>query len=70
MARLGLAGRTGPRVRSNRLARVATVLMIILGVFSILVSVTIAAIIIALGIAMYMLEWWLVRKFSRAATSD
>ena len=40
--------------------------MIALGVFSLLVSVTIAVIIIALGVAMYLFEWWLVRKFGRA----
>jgi hypothetical protein len=56
---------SGPRVRSSRLARVATVLMIVLGLLSILVSVTIAAILIALGIAMLLFEWWLKRKFSR-----
>lgn len=54
------------RVRSGRLTRTATLLMIALGVFSLLVSVTIAAIIIALGIAMYLFEWWMVRKFGRA----
>jgi orotate phosphoribosyltransferase len=55
-----------PRVRSGRLAKTAIALMIALGVFSLLVSVTIAAIIIALGVAMYLFEWWLVRKFGRA----
>jgi hypothetical protein len=57
------------RVRSGRLTKIATLLMIALGAFSLLVNVTIAAIIIALGVAMYLFEWWMVRRFGRA-TSD
>ncbi len=57
-------------MKSSRLARVATLLMIALGIFTVLVSVTIAAIIIALGVAMLLFEWWMVRKFRRIATSD
>jgi hypothetical protein len=62
---------SAPRVRSGRLAKVAIALMIALGVFSLLVDVTVAVIIIALGVAMYVFEWWLVRRVRRAApTSD
>lgn len=58
------------RVRTGRLAKVATALMIALGVFTLLVSVTIAAIIIALGVAMYLFEWLMVRKFGRAKAAS
>ncbi len=44
-------------------------LMIALGAFTILVNLTIAVTIIALGVAMYLFEWWLTRKVGRAATS-
>ena len=47
----------------------ATVLMIVLGAFALLVNVTIAAILIALGVAMYLFEWWLKRRFSGSATT-
>jgi hypothetical protein len=43
--------------------------MIALGVFALLVSVVIAVIIIALGVAMYLFEWWLVRKAGSAAAT-
>jgi hypothetical protein len=56
---------SGPRLRSGRLARIAIGLMIVLGVFTIIVSVPIAIILIALGVAMYLFEWWLVRGASR-----
>ena len=60
---------SAPRVRSGRLARVAVILMVALGVFSLLVSEILAAVLIALGVAMYLFEWWLVRKFGRASRS-
>jgi uncharacterized membrane protein len=59
-----------PRVKSGRLARVAIGLMIVLGLFSIVVSVPIAIILIALGVTMYLFEWWLVRKANRAQADD
>ena len=58
---------SAPRVRSGRLARAAIVLMVVLGVFTILVSEALAIILICLGVAMYLLEVWLVRKFQRAS---
>lgn len=61
---------SAPRVRSGRLTRVATLLMIVLGLVTILISVAVAAIIIALGAAMYLFEWWLVRKVRRAAEEE
>ncbi len=57
-----------PRVRSSRLTKVAIALMIALGVFTLLVDAVIAVVIIALGVAMYLFEWWLVRR-ARAASS-
>ena len=56
---------SAPRVRSGRITRIATVLMIVLGVLTIFVNDVVAAIIIALGVAMYLFEWWLVRKVAR-----
>ncbi|MDA4134640.1 MAG: hypothetical protein OK441_03620 [Thaumarchaeota archaeon] len=44
------------RVRSGRFTRYATLLMIALGVASILVNTTLAAVIIALGVAMFLFE--------------
>jgi hypothetical protein len=61
---------SAPRVRSGRLAKVAIALMIALGVFSLLVDVTVAVIIIVLGVAMYVFEWWLVRRVRRAAPTS
>lgn len=58
---------SAPRVRSGRLTRIATALMIALGVVTIFINEVVAAIIIALGVAMYLFEWWLVRKVARAA---
>jgi hypothetical protein len=43
--------------------------MIALGVFSFLVNEAVAAILIALGVAMYLFEWWLVRKVERASAA-
>ncbi|MDA4131633.1 MAG: hypothetical protein OK454_00710 [Thaumarchaeota archaeon] len=60
---------SAPKVRSGRLARAAMLLMIVLGVFSILVSVAVAAILIVLGAAMYLFEWWLVRKVRRSSAA-
>ena len=63
---------TSPKVRGGRLAKTATVLMLVLGAFTLLVNVTIAVIIIALGIAMYLFERYMVRRVGRtaSATSD
>ena len=58
---------SAPKVKSGRLARTAIVLMVALGVFTLLVSVTLAIILISLGVAMYLFEWWLVRKVERAS---
>jgi uncharacterized membrane-anchored protein len=60
---------SAPKVRSGRLARAAMLLMIILGVFSILISVAVAVILIVLGVAMYLFEWWLVRKVRNSSTA-
>ena len=51
-----------PRVRSSRLTRSATVLMVVLGLLTIFVNTTLAAVIIALGVAMYLFERHLVAK--------
>lgn len=56
---------SAPKVRSGRLARGAILLMIALGVFTILVNVPIAIILIALGVAMYLFERWLVRRVQK-----
>jgi hypothetical protein len=45
-----------PRVRSSRFARYASLTMVVLGVLSILVNTTVAAVIIVLGLAMYLSE--------------
>jgi hypothetical protein len=45
-----------PRVRSSRFARYASLMMVVLGVLSILVNTTVAAVIIVLGLAMYLSE--------------
>lgn len=58
---------SSPKVRSGRLTKIATGLMLVLGLVTILISVTVAAIIITLAVAMYLFEWWLVRKVARAA---
>ena len=55
-----------PKVRGSRLTRYATVMMIALGVLSILVNTTVAAIIIILGIAMYLFERRLVGSVQRS----
>jgi hypothetical protein len=51
-----------PRVRSSRFARYAILLMIVLGLLTILVNTTIAVVIIALGVGMYLFERLLVGK--------
>lgn len=51
-----------PRVRGSRLTRFATVMMLVLGFVSILVNTTLAAIIIALAVAMFLFEWLLVGR--------
>jgi hypothetical protein len=58
---------SAPKVKSGRLARTAILLMIALGAFSLLVNVAVAAILIALGVAMFLFELWLVRKVERAS---
>jgi hypothetical protein len=60
---------SAPKVKSGRLARASILLMIALGVFSFLVNEAVAAILIALGVAMYLFEWWLVRKVERASAA-
>jgi len=55
-----------PRVRSSRFARYATLLMIVLGVLTILVSTILAVVIIALGVAMFLFERRLVGREDRA----
>jgi len=45
-----------PRVRSGRFTLYATLLMIALGLLTILVNTTVAAVIIALGVAMFLFE--------------
>jgi hypothetical protein len=61
---------SAPRMKSGRMARAAILLMIGLGVFSILVSVALAIILICLGVAMFLLEVWLVRKVARVPKDD
>jgi len=56
-----------PRVRSGRFTRYATLMMIALGVVTILVNTTLAAVIIALGVAMFLFERVLVGAGDRAA---
>jgi uncharacterized membrane protein YfbV (UPF0208 family) len=56
-----------PRVRSGRFTRYATLMMIALGVVTILVNTTLAAVIIALGVAMFLFERALVGAGDRAA---
>jgi hypothetical protein len=58
---------SAPKVKSGRLARTAILLMLVLGAFSLLVNVVVAVILIGLGVAMYLFEWWLVRKVERAS---
>jgi hypothetical protein len=48
------------------MTRYATLLMVVLGVFCILVNTTVAAVIIALAAAMYLLERILVGKAQRS----
>jgi len=49
-----------PRVRSSRFARYASLLMVVLGLFAILVNTILAVVIIALGVAMILFERRLV----------
>lgn len=56
-----------PRVRGGRLTRLATGLMFVLGLFSILVNTTLAAVIIALAVAMFLFERALVGRARRSA---
>ncbi|MGD0636620.1 MAG: hypothetical protein ABSA72_01090 [Nitrososphaerales archaeon] len=56
-----------PRVRSGRFTRYATLMMIALGVLSILVNTTLAAVIIALGVAMFLFERLFVGTGGQAA---
>ena len=56
-----------PRVRSGRFTRYATLMMIALGVLTILVNTTLAAVIIALGVEMFLFERLLVGGGGRAA---
>ena len=55
-----------PRVKSSGFARYTIVLMIVLGLLTILVNTTIAVVIIALGVAMYLFERMLVGKAQRS----
>lgn len=57
-------------MRGGRLTRTATILMIALGLFTLLVNTTLAVVIIALGVAMFLFEWWMVRRSQRADRSD
>jgi ABC-type methionine transport system permease subunit len=55
-----------PRVRSSRFTRFAILLMIVLGLLTILVNTTLAVVIIALGVGMYLFERTLVQKAQRS----
>ncbi|MGA2198912.1 MAG: hypothetical protein ABSG45_03140 [Nitrososphaerales archaeon] len=55
-----------PRVRSSRFARYASLMMVALGVLSIVVNTTVAAVIIALGLAMYLSERLIEGKVQRS----
>lgn len=57
---------SAPKVKSGRLAHAATILMIALGVFSLLVNVSVAVILIVLGVAMFLFERRLVRGVRRS----
>jgi Flp pilus assembly protein TadB len=61
---------SGPRVKSSRLTRYATLMMIALGVLTILVNTTVAVVLIALGVAMYLFELRLVRGVQRSVDSE
>jgi len=55
-----------PRVRSSRLTRYATLLMVVLGLLTIFVSTTLAVVIVALGVAMYLFERLLVARVQKS----
>jgi Flp pilus assembly protein TadB len=59
-------GSPRPRLRSSRLAFSATLLMIVLGVLCILVNTTLAVVLIALGLIMFVFERSLSRRVSSA----
>jgi Flp pilus assembly protein TadB len=54
-----------PRLKSSRLALTATLLMILLGVLSILINTTLAAVLIVLGLVMLLFERGLSRRVER-----
>ena len=61
---------SGARVRGGRMSRYATMLMLALGVFAILVNTYLAAVIIALGVAMYLFERVLVGRVQRSLDQE
>lgn len=59
-----------PRLKSSRLARSATLLMILLGIFSILVNTTLAVVLIVLGVVMYLFERGVTRRIQKSVEED
>ena len=55
-----------PRVRSSRLTRYAILMMILLGLLTIFVNTTVAAVIITLGVGMYLFERLMVGRVQRS----
>lgn len=58
-----------PRLKSSRLALSAAVLMILLGLFSILVNTTLAAVLVVLGVVMLLFERGLSRRIEASEGS-
>ena len=55
------------RVKSSRLSSTATILMLVLGVFTLLeVNLTVGVALILVGAAMYLFNWWMRGRFSRS----
>jgi heme O synthase-like polyprenyltransferase len=58
---------TSPRVRTGRLSNAATALMIVLGIFTLaFVNAIAGAVLLAVGVAMYLFGVWLRRKRKEA----
>jgi hypothetical protein len=52
------------RVKSSRLSSTATILMIVLGVFTLIeVSFIVGVALILVGAAMYLFNWWMRGRF-------
>jgi len=55
------------RVKSSRLSSTATILMIVLGVFTLIeVSFIVGVALILVGAAMYLFNWWMRGRFQRS----